>query len=94
MVNLKACFRLVQKYCSDVIIRYNNLLNAGNIEQRNVNQVIDFLTTEAGDVCFSDYAKILTNQMINSGHERNAGNYKLAVAHLERYVGSNKIMFG
>ena len=32
--------------------------------------------------------------MINGGHERNAKNYKLAVAHLERYVGSNCIMFG
>lgn len=84
----------VLNYCSDVIIRYNALLNTVNIDQWDVNQVIEFLTTEAGDVCFSDYAKIHINRMINGGHERNAKNYKLAVAHLERYVGSNCIMFG
>ena len=84
----------VLSYCSDLIIRYNNLLNTVNIDEWDVNQVIDFLTTEAVDICFSDYAKIHTNRMINEGHERNAKNYKLAVAHLERYVGTNKIMFG
>ena len=84
----------VLNYCSDVIIRYNALLNTVNIEQWDVNQVIEFLTTETGDVCFSDYAKIHINRMINGGHERNAKNYKLAVAHLERYVGSTNIMFG
>lgn len=83
----------VLNYCSDMIIRYNNLLNTVNIEQWDVNQVIDFLTSEDGDVCFSDYAQIHINRMINDGHERNAKNYKLAVAHLERYVGTNKIMF-
>lgn len=84
----------VLKYCADVIIRYNNMLNTVNIEQWDVNQVIDFLTTEASDICFSDYAKIHINRMINTGHERNAKNYKMAVAHLERYVGTNKLMFG
>ena len=32
-------------------------------------------------------------QMAASGHERNAKNYKLAVDHLERFIGSTNIMF-
>lgn len=83
----------VLKYCADVIIRYNNMLNTVNIEQWDVNQVIDFLTTEASDICFSNYAKIHINRMINTGHERNAKNYKMAVQSLERYLGTNQIMF-
>ena len=31
--------------------------------------------------------------MINRGQERNAKNYKLAVQHLERYIGTNWVMF-
>lgn len=31
--------------------------------------------------------------MINSGHDRNAKNYKMAVQSLERYLGTNQIMF-
>ena len=31
--------------------------------------------------------------MINSGHERNAKNYKLAVKSLEQYMGTTRIMF-
>ena len=84
----------VVSYCTDIIIRYNNLLNTVDSSQWNVNQVIDFLTSEDGDVCFSDYAKIHINRMINGGHERNSKNYRLAVGNLERYVGTNKLMFG
>lgn len=84
----------VLSYCSDIIIRYNNLLNTINCEQWDVNEVIEFLTTENQDICFSDYARIHINRMINSGHERTSRNYRYAVEHLERYLGSNKLMFG
>ena len=33
-------------------------------------------------------------QMRLDGHERNAKNYQLAVAHLERYMGTTRVMFG
>lgn len=84
----------VLSYCADLIIRYNNLLNTVNAEEWTVNQVIEFLTTESQDICFSDYARIHINRMINSGHERTSKNYKYAVENLERYIGSNKLMFG
>lgn len=42
---------------------------------------------------FSDYARKYHDEMYNDGHERNARNYELAYQHLERYAGSNKVMF-
>lgn len=83
----------VMSYCSDLIIRYNTLLNMVDIASWSLNQVIEYLTTETDDVCFSDYAKIHIARMINRGQERNAKNYKLAVSNLELYLGTNKIMF-
>ncbi len=52
----------VLRYCSDMIIRYNKLPNTVNIEQWDLSHVIDFLTTEATDVCFSDYTKNQSSQ--------------------------------
>lgn len=31
--------------------------------------------------------------MENDGHERNAKNYKMAVQHLERFLGTTQVMF-
>jgi hypothetical protein len=83
----------VLKYCSEVIIRYNAKLNAVDCSQWTLNQVLEYLEKDTDDVCFSDYAKIHINRMFNRGQERNSKNYKLAVQHLERYLGTNKIMF-
>ena len=45
------------------------------------------------EICFSDYAKLHIKQMLVENRERTAKNYKLAVAHLERYIGTTQIMF-
>lgn len=84
----------VLSYCSEQIIRYNGLLNSVDISGWDVNEVIEYLTKESQDASFSEYAKLHINRMINEDRDRSAKNYKLAVAHLERYVGSNRIMFG
>ena len=82
-------------YCADLIIRYNNLLNTVNAEEWTVEiRLSDFLTTESQDICFSDYARIHINRMINSGHERTSKNYKYACRVLNTISGSNKLMFG
>jgi integrase len=83
----------VLKYCSELILRYNALLNMQDISSWTLAQVIDYLTNESDDVCFSDYARTHINRMINCGQERNARNYKMAVQHLELFMGTNKIMF-
>lgn len=84
---------VVNDFCSREILRFNNMTNQKDISQYSVQEVIDYLTTEQTEVCFSDYAQKHIKNLINTGHERTSKNYKLAVQHLERYCGSNKLMF-
>ncbi len=83
----------VLKYCTNLISDYVSRLNMQNTSAWTAKEVVSFLTTEQSDASFSQYAKLHINRMINTGHERTAKNYKLAVAHLERFIGSNQIMF-
>lgn len=83
----------VLRYCADLIIKYNELLNKTDINSLNVNQVIDYLTTEDSDVCFSNYARQHIGRLINNGQDRTARNYELALGHLERYFGTTQVMF-
>lgn len=83
----------VLKYCDDIIRTYNQRLNEQQIQQWSLKEVIAFLQTEETDASFSDYAKLHISRMINEGHDRNAKNYKLAVANLERYIGTTQVMF-
>ena len=83
----------VLRYCADLIIKYNELLNKIDINSLNVNQVIDYLTTEDDDVCFSEYARQHVGRLISNGQDRTARNYELALGHLERYFGTTQVMF-
>ena len=83
----------VLKYCSELIAQYNRRLNMQDTSKWTVKEMIAFLQTEESDASFSDYAKLHISRMINDGHERNAKNYQLAVAHLERYLGTTQVMF-
>lgn len=84
---------VVLNYCTNLICEYNKLLNMQNTSAWSIQEVITFLTKDQADASFSEYAKLHINRMINTGHERTAKNYQLAVAHLERFIGSNQIMF-
>ena len=83
----------VLSYCDNLIKSYNQRLNEQPIAQLTLKEVLAFLQTEESDASFSDYAKVHIARMVNEGHERNSKNYKLAVAHLERYMGTTQIMF-
>lgn len=83
----------VLKYCTEQIAYYNQRLNMQDTSNWTIKEVVAFLSTEETDASFSDYAKLHISRMINDGHARNAKNYSLAVAHLERFMGTNQIMF-
>ena len=83
----------VLSYCDNLIKSYNQRLNEQPIAQWTLKEVLAFLQTEESDASFSDYAKVHIARMVNEGHERNSKNYKHAVAHLERYMGTTQIMF-
>lgn len=84
---------VVLKYCTELITYYNKRLNMQDTSKWSVKEIVSFLATEETDASFSDYAKLHISRMINDGHERNSKNYKLAVCHLERHLGTTQIMF-
>lgn len=83
----------VLQYCTQRILEYTERLNKKNIEHWTVREVADFLTSANDDICFSDYARVHIDRMIDNGQERNAKNYKLALQHMERFFGTTKVMF-
>ena len=84
----------VVNWCSERILEFNERLNRKDIEKWSVAEVVEFLKTGDDDVCFSEYARRHIDRMIDRGQERNARNYKLALQHMERFYGTNRIMFG
>lgn len=85
---------VVNEYCAMLIRLYTDRLNRTDVSLWDVKEVIDFLLKSNEEVCFSDYAKSFINKIEKEGRCRTAKNYKLAVAHLERFIGTNQIMFG
>ncbi len=83
----------VNSHCSQLILAYAERLNRKDISAWTVRQVIDYLNTGEGELCFSDYARKHIDRMIDNGQARNAKNYRLALQHLERFMGTTKVMF-
>ena len=84
---------VVNSYCTQEILRYTEVINLKDVSQYSVNELIDYLQNSDADVSFSDYATKFIGRMEAEGHERNAKNYRLAVNHLQRYMGSTRLMF-
>lgn len=83
----------VLSYCANLVNKYIERLNKEDISEWTVKEVVNFLEKGDDDVCFSDYARKYNLEMRKRGQERNARNYELACNHLERYAGTNKVMF-
>lgn len=84
---------VVNEYCSRIIRQYTDRLNRVNPDLWDVNEVVEFLQKVEEEACFSDFARECIKKMTEEGHGRNAKNYILAMNHLERFIGSNQIMF-
>ena len=69
------------------------MLNRVDSHNWSVRNVINYLTAENDDVCFSDYARQHIARLISNGQDRTARNYELALGHLERYFGTTQVMF-
>ena len=46
---------VVNEYCAKAILRYSDLLNRVDSHNWSVRDVINYLTAENDDVCFSDF---------------------------------------
>lgn len=84
----------VMNYCTERIMQYNERLNRKDISRWSVSEVVEFLMKGNEDISFSDYARKHIDRMIDNGQVRNAKNYQLALQHMERFFGTNQIMFG
>ncbi|MDD6025699.1 MAG: phage integrase SAM-like domain-containing protein, partial [bacterium] len=69
------------------------MLNRVDSHNWSVRDVINYLTSENDDVCFSDYARQHIARLISNGQDRTARNYELALGHMERYFGTTQVMF-
>jgi integrase len=83
----------VMQYCSARIMDYAERLLKHDTTAWTVKELVNFLVTGDSDVCFSDYARTYHDRMIDEGHERNARNYQWAYQHMERFAGTDRIMF-
>ena len=83
----------VLEACSIRIAHFVDMLNKQPIRKWSVEDVLAYLESGTADVCFSEYARKYHDNLYNNGQERNARNYELAYQHLERYAGTNHIMF-
>jgi hypothetical protein len=59
----------------------------------SVAQIIEYLLEGSNKVSFTSYAQLHIGRMINRGQERNAKNYKLALGHFQRFMGTTEIYF-
>lgn len=84
---------VVNEYCSRQILKYTDMLNRKDLTQYTVAEVIEYLTRDAGVESFSEYARLHIDRMKKSGHARNAKDYLYALQHLERYLGTNNVLF-
>ncbi|MCD8318051.1 MAG: site-specific integrase, partial [Paraprevotella sp.] len=76
-----------------LIRQYSDRLNRINAEPWELKEVIEYLLNSEEEDNFSEYARRYIAKMESEGHERTATNYKLAINHLERFVGTNQIKF-
>lgn len=83
----------VRRACDILITDYIDRLNKVDSSTWSAQDIVKFLKEGTSDVCFSDYARQYQAKMIQEGHARNARTYELAYQHMERYAGTNKVMF-
>ena len=83
----------VKKSCDMLITDYIDRLNKVDTSTWTVQEVVKFLKEGTSDLCFSDYARQYQSEMIKNGHARNARTYELAYQNMERFAGTNKVMF-
>ena len=84
----------VLNWCSERILEFNDRLNKKDISRWTVAEVVEYLKTGEDDICFSDYARHHIDRMVDRYQLRTAQNYRQALGHMERFYGTNKIMFG
>ena len=84
----------ILSYCSNLIRGYNDRLNAVEISTWDIHEVMFYLQSIDEDISFSQYARKYVFEMATIRNMvRNAKNYRWAYQSLERFAGTNNILF-
>ena len=84
---------IIVQYCSKLMVSYVDRMNRVDTESWTISEVIDYVTREDEDLCFSDYARKYHAKMIDEGRDRTARNYELAYRSMESFAGTDRILF-
>lgn len=83
----------VIKQTSLLIENYYTQLNQVDSSNWSVGEIVKYVTEFNTDMSFSEYAKNHIWKLIDRGQERTSRNYKWALQHMERFAGTDNIMF-
>nr|MBP7473020.1 site-specific integrase [Prevotella sp.] len=83
----------VLQLCTTQIANYVDMLNRQNTLKWDVDEVVEFLKNKTSDINFSEYARTYRDGLLQNGQQRSAKNYELAFHHLERFAGTDQLMF-
>lgn len=83
----------VLQLCTIQIANFVDMLNRQNTLKWNVDEVVEFLKNKTSDINFSEYARTYRDGLLQNGQQRSAKNYELAFHHLERFAGTDQLMF-
>ena len=78
---------------SIMINDFYNKLNQIDSSTWSSSEVMNYLLEYGKDMSFSDYARQHIERMKARGQERTSRNYKWAIQHMERFAGTDNIMF-
>lgn len=84
----------ILSYCSNLIKLYAERLNMVDIANWSVDEVVTYLQNIDEDISFSKYARKYVREMaVYRGMERSSKNYQCAYQSLEKFAGSDDVMF-
>ena len=78
---------------SILIEKFYSMLNQVDASSWSASEVLNYVSDFDKDISFSDYARKHIDKLISRGQERTSRNYKWALQHMERFAGTDNIMF-
>lgn len=79
--------------CMSTINEWVERLNKVDSKDWTVEQVRSFLETSSEDICFSDFARTYIQGLYKKLQATSVKQYYAALKHIEKYAGTDKIMF-
>lgn len=76
-----------------MISDYYNKLNLSDTSAWSSSEIMNYLLEFGKDLSFSEYTRNHIEKMKARGQERTSRNYKWALLHLERFAGTDDLMF-